>query len=333
MRHSVRAGPWTTGLLAAALTVSVGGGIVFAVRTCDLAEAADNAPDDRRALAERVELLEREVRDLRRRLEEAERRETAERVPAQFDVRVLPGDWGDASPDDIREVCVSAASELARFAPGRDLGLITVEPAAGKGPMVLFKRGPEGERRVLLDARGNHWAQFAYQFAHEFCHILCNSREGDPSNLWFEESLCETASLFALRRMAETWKTRPPYPNWKGFAPSLAEYAETRLRTTADPGGPDLSDWWRSNSDELRKNPHDRDRNRVAAKRLLTLLEKDPRRWAATESLNRWDGRRKLSLRGYLAEWRRRVPESLGPFVEEVAAVFGYAGERDGPAK
>ena len=48
------------------------------------------------------------------------------------------------------------------------------------------------------------------QFSHEIGHILCGYREGDQSNHWFEETICETAPLFALGKLSEDWKTSHP---------------------------------------------------------------------------------------------------------------------------
>ena len=85
---------------------------------------------------------------------------------------------------------------------GRTLEPILVEPKGG--PITLFRRGPKGEYLVRLNTGDRHWAQHAYQFAHEFTHILANYDEHERRNKWFEESICEMASLFVLRRMSET---------------------------------------------------------------------------------------------------------------------------------
>ena len=62
-------------------------------------------------------------------------------------------------------------------------------------------------------ARDRKWAKFGYQFSHEFCHVLSNyeNLKANPNN-WFHEAICELASVFTLRRMAERWPTHPPYP-------------------------------------------------------------------------------------------------------------------------
>jgi hypothetical protein len=82
---------------------------------------------------------------------------------------------------------------------------------------VAFKRLQSGDVRVLLNTQGRYWAQVAYQFAHEFCDVLANVPPNDPGwkpSEWIEESLCETASQFALRSMARSWAIALPYGAW-----------------------------------------------------------------------------------------------------------------------
>ena len=73
-------------------------------------------------------------------------------------------------------------------------------------------------------------AQFAYQFSHEFCHIMSDyERLRENPNGWFHEAICELASVFTLRCMAERWSSCAPYPNWVEYSDSLLSYAEDCL--------------------------------------------------------------------------------------------------------
>jgi hypothetical protein len=248
-------------------------------------------------------------------------RASAEEALPEMAITVAEGDW-DAGREDILAVCRSAAGEIARHVPGRKWDPILIRQDQKQGPMVIYGRGPDGSRRVLLNVRGTFWSQLAYQFAHELCHILCNYREANRANLWFEETLCETASLFALRRMAESWRTRPPYSNWKGYAASLGSYAQERLDATARLDGLPLAQWYRRHEAELRKVPTDRAKNQVVAAALLPLLEKEPAAWAALGSLNQWDARQELTFAEYLRDWHTRVPEDRQGFVAAVGKLF-----------
>src|ERR1700756_4796293 len=107
----------------------------------------------------------------------------------------------------------------------------------GRSPRNRFQANAKRPHRGALLARDTHWAQYAFQFAHELCHALANFASNSErlqlyppqANLWLEESLCETASLFTLRAMSRSWRTEPPNPAWRNYAPCLDDYAEQRL--------------------------------------------------------------------------------------------------------
>jgi hypothetical protein len=288
-----------------------------------LSSGAVAADPDVEQLKTRVAQLEAEVKDLRARLAKLE----GERNPGTGPVKTLkftivPGDWGDADPENILAICRSAASEMSQYFPQREQDPISIRHDAKQGPMVVFGKGADGERRVLLNARDRYWSQYAFQFAHEFCHIQCNYRDGNKHNLWFEESLCETASLFVMRRMAETWKTKPPYSNWKSQSTALQEYAEQRLKDTEKLDGLSFSQWYQRNEPELSKTGVNRKKNQVVAAALLPLFEKNPEHWEAVKFLNQWDPQKELSLRDYLRDWHERVPQMHRAFVAEIAGLF-----------
>jgi hypothetical protein len=293
------------------------------------ADEPSNQSERIKLLETRVSQLEAELKTIRREFaalnaalrESAARLARPSRPSNSLEIQVLEGGWGDASVADIRAVCRSAAQELWQHFPGQEIDPISIR-FAKEGPMVAFGKGSSGERRVLLDVQGTLWARFSYQFAHEFCHVLCDYREAKNPNLWFEESLCETASLFAMRRMAETWKTKPPYPNWKSYSSSLASYADNRLKATKQLEEMTLGQWYREHEESLRKTATDREKNQMVAVALLPLLEKNPQHWQAVRHLNQWDKTQPLAFEAYLADWYRRVPEQHKPFVAEVASLF-----------
>ena len=274
-------------------------------------------------LKARVAQLEAEVKLLRERLAKLEGARNPGADPAQtLKITIIPGGWGEADPENIQAICRSAANEMARYFPRREQDPISIKYDAKLGPMVVFGKGADGERRVYLSAKDRYWSQFAFQFAHEFCHIQCNYREGNKANLWFEESLCETASLFILRRMSETWKTKPPYSNWKSQSVALHDYAEQRLKDTEKLEGLTLAQWYQRNEPELKKSGVNRPKNQVIAVALLPLFEKNPQHWQAVSFLNQWDPKKELSFRDYLRDWHERVPQEHKAFVAEIAGLF-----------
>jgi len=233
------------------------------------------------------------------------------------------GEW-KAPIENVQHVLYSAARELWRyFPPEKTLEPIIVAPKGG--PIVWYRRGLNGEYYVQLATGSTYWAQYAFQFAHEFCHILCGYTRKEKANKWFEESLCELASLFALRRMAITWAKNPPYPNWRSFAPHLASYAENRMKGHRLPPGKSLAQWYKENEAALRKNPTDRERNLVVATALLPLFEAQPQHWPAIESLNAAATDRQRTFAEYLADWHRSAPREHRPFIAAIASRFGIA--------
>ena len=238
-------------------------------------------------------------------------------------IRVADADWGGASLRDIGKVLDSTAKQLWPHASQDRLDTIIVDRSI-TGPIVLFQRGSEGQYLVKLDTHKNFWSQYAFQFAHEFGHILCGYKPGAKDNLWFEESLCETASLFVMRRMREDWVLNPPYPNWKSYAPSLGEYAQKRLDQHAWPKSVSVSEWYEQNQKELRQNPTDRAKNTTIAAKLLPLFEQRPENWGAVAYLNVYKKKTPRDFSIYLADWGKAC--KLAPqkeFVDTLARMFG----------
>lgn len=240
----------------------------------------------------------------------------------RVNLQVMEDDWGGADRDDIAAVINSAAAELARFVPQRKPDDIRLS-FSDEGPIVLFDRGPGQAHQVRLNVRGRYWAQFAFQFGHEHCHILANYRPGPGENKWFEETLCETASLFVLRRMAETWKTNPPYSNWRDFHASLASYANERMEKSKLPEGVTLAKWYAEHAEQLRRKSTQRDENCVVAVALLPLFEAEPEHWQAVEALNAGPIEKGRSFRDYLQDWRSNAGEVRRPFIVQIAKELG----------
>ena len=147
-------------------------------------------------------------------------------------IKVQPDGWGHALPRDIEAVLTDTASHINRLLSAGVTEHVHVIPAPETDwtPRTHVRRSPNAPIFIQLTARDRKWVQFAYQFAHEFCHVVSDYErlENNPNN-WFHEALCELASVFTLRRMAETWPVQPPYLKWADYAGSLARYANDLL--------------------------------------------------------------------------------------------------------
>ena len=245
----------------------------------------------------------------------------AEKVtPALLEIRPQHEKEWEASPCDVANVLNATAQELWIYFPQRKLPPINVVPKGG--PITLFERGPNGEIQIKLNTGKTFWAQYAYQFSHELCHALCDCKPHENPNHWFEESLCETASLFTLRKMAGTWNTAPPYPNWKDYSKSLNAYADERIKLGKLPAGTSFPRWFADNERDMRLNSVDRARNNIVAGVLLPLFEADPKMWEAVTYLNTEKLTKLYSLKQYFEAWSRNSEPRHRAFIASVTKQF-----------
>lgn len=262
--------------------------------------------------------------------------------PRPLDIHVEVNGFGRVSSADISAVLQSAAFELWRYCLRTQLDGIDVYYRPDH-PQTDFRRRPGGRIGIGLSARDTHWAQYGFQFAHEFCHTLANygnnprqlMRYPRQANLWLEESLCETASLFVLRAMSRTWQNAPPYPAWRSYAPWMNDYVERRLALPEHslPPGTSFSVWFHQKQSALRQNSDRRDWNTIIAAQLLPIFESQPRGWEAVAVLNRGSSNPEESLAQRFVEWRSQCPDDLRPFVTRLAAIFAVKLERLGRTK
>lgn len=199
--------------------------------------------------------------------------------------------------------------------------VVRTTPHLEDDPITLFRSSVEEPFIILLSARGQRWSQFAYQFAHELCHVLSDyERLRDSQNKWFHEAICELASIFTIRRMAEAWPMRPPYSNWAKYAQSLASYADSCLAEDERqvPSGVTLSNWLRSEEESLREDCYQRDKNAVVAYSLLPVFESSPTVWNAIRKLPDTSSQ----LRDYLLEWHNLVEPDEKPLVKGILDLF-----------
>jgi hypothetical protein len=266
----------------------------------------------------------------------------ASAAPAGVVVLSVRDGWG-APTESVEQVFASAAGALFEQAPGRVQHPISVGPCKlgvnceDRTPFSSF----EGAHFVIrLHRWDTMWDAYTYELAHELCHVLADSAPlraaSAPDatytamlkapNRWFEEALCETASLFTLRRMDHIWAERPPYPNWREYAPSFSAYANTKLHDPRAqlPPSTTLAAWYETNAAALRDVRTDRPREAIVANQLLPIFERDPTGWEAVSYLNVAGPSEAESLRRLLAAWHRSVPPRLRAFVATVSERFGY---------
>ncbi|MEI7901135.1 MAG: hypothetical protein WCK89_12860 [bacterium] len=230
----------------------------------------------------------------------------------------------DASEADIRKVLDSACGELWSFFPDYKMEPIVVRRGKN-GPITLYQR-ENGELVVELDTSSTLWCQYSYQAAHEFCHCLTGCHPAYEGNKWFEETLAETASLFAMRAMARDWKESPPYPNWKDYRDNLRDYCDDIIRKrdkVYEIYTKGLSGFYRAHKDEMEKNSTNRELTGAMSLVFLHLLEEKPARWEAVRWLNSTPAVKGDTFAMYLQKWHDAVPARHQAFVNKVAVLYG----------
>jgi len=260
-------------------------------------------------------------------------REAPARPPANarkpgLDIRVEPGGWGGANPRHIETVLHAVAEELMSRLPDRLTAPIVVSHTE-RAPVALYARGPGGEYQVRLHAKGEKWHLYVYEFAHELCHLLSNYEHNvGPQtvkhNQWFEETLCETASLFTLTNLAARWESAPAETRWNGEARHLRRFFDHLIAEGHRqlPAEAPLAAWLSENEEALRDNPYLREKNEVLANLLLPLFASDPQNWEALAYLNLDPDDARATLADYLHHWYDNAPGEHKRFVANVLALL-----------
>lgn len=210
----------------------------------------------------------------------------------RLDIQVDRQGWGGGDARRIAVVLRAVAAELLSKFPGRPLAPIRVSHSM-LAPVALYERGPGGEILIELAASGADAGPYVYEFAHELCHVLSNHERHPQHDVtrehqWFEEALCEAASLYTLKSLAQAWQTAAPNDELAAAAPQLRQIAERFEQESHRklPAGTTLASWYRASAEQLARGAYQRDSNEVVANLLLPLFEENPELWEAIGFLN-----------------------------------------------
>ena len=221
-------------------------------------------------------------------------------------VRIENGNWGAASLAAVHAVLESAYQVLAQAFDKHPDAPIHVA-WWNQRPQVFHDHRPY---QIRISARDTYWCQYVYQFSHELCHVMTSfDRHKNHKHKWFEESLCELASLFVLHRLADGWKERPPPCVFEAeaFAPNFRTYAEEIEQSHRQPVEGDFQAWLTDNLDRLEEDPCIRELNRTMAIALLDRFIEDPSLWRDCGQLNCWDANDNETFESYLAAWAEQL--------------------------
>lgn len=209
------------------------------------------------------------------------------------------GSWGTGKDPDIITVLTDTANLLVRHFESCPSPITVYQsahlPAPHNCPRAIF-----GSAHIRLTAQDCRWAQYAYQFSHELFHLLTNHDrlKGTPRSTYqVDEILAETASLFALRKLHDKWRSSAPHRAWNSYAKHFTDY----LVITETPFAP-VPD--RPIFEDPIALPVERIKNGHVALRVQKLLQAKPHYWAATQYLPAPHA----DVRTFLNEWIQKSP-------------------------
>lgn len=251
---------------------------------------------------------------------------------SKLSVKVAPGNWGGAEPQEIQTLLAAVADEFRSYVADAWQEPVNIRVVPRGTPRVLYERGRDGEYVVQLSARNNNWFQYVYQFSHELCHIFSRfdhkehqGEEVASGNQWFEESLCETAALYTLKHLAVGWAENPPARQWAGYGPTLAAYAEFLASQPHRRQPAPIEHWYRENRQSLTENPYQREKNEIVAGALLPLFEQSPERWRAIAHLNNDPASAGKDFAAFLGDWYLACPTAERELVHQTMTLFGFS--------
>lgn len=222
---------------------------------------------------------------------------------SQGQIRIDSDTFGP-SEKEIREVLEATIAVFPQN-PKTKLPALFVTNSS-EGPITLFDRSPRGEVIIKLDVQGRYWSQMIYQFAHELTHIRAGFRPDGQENKWLEETLCETASLYALRKLTLTWRGHPRFGDYRH---KLADYAQKIITTREKITLKSLPAFYQKHRSLLRKTPKNRPLNGAIAVTLLPLFEIGPERWNSLTTLNKTPAKKDLTFPAYFLKWHEDSTE------------------------
>jgi hypothetical protein len=232
--------------------------------------------------------------------------------------------WGQGQIPDIIKLLDSVITD---FYANLDIVQITRKPvyvinATNKVPP---KDCPEiikldNFNLIYLSTSDRLWSQYSYQFAHELCHHLVDSDFFTTNDKfgWFEETLCELASIFCIDKMSQTWQTNPPYTNWKDYSMSLGDYLKEIIEKPENKISKPFKIWLTENLGELFKDRYKRAENRIIALQLFPLFKHRPEFWKTIQYLKLIKVTDKMTFENFLDAWTKLVPDNLNEILTEI---------------
>ena len=211
----------------------------------------------------------------------------------------------------IRDVCDLM---LKAFDENPDTDLLIIDDNQRDYPEYLHNK-----KIIYLATAGNdYWAQNAYQLSHELCHHFIMKKSPTGDNSWFEESICELASIYYLSEVASNWSTSSN-DDKSSYYSGITRYLSKLLISPLNLNLKELSIQSSVFYKEMNSNQYLRDKNRFIANKLLPIFKKTPSLWEDVYLI------RKLNIKdlnSFFTEWSQLAKHKNARAILEISELF-----------
>lgn len=211
----------------------------------------------------------------------------------------------------IRDVCDLM---LKAFDENPDTVLQIIDDKQRESPICL-----DNNIIIYLSTAGNiYWAQNAYQLGHELCHHFINKKSPKVENSWFEESICELASIYFLSEIASNWSTSAN--NTKSlFSSSITDYVSNLFIKPLNINLKQLSIQTSAFYEKMNADPYLRDENNFIANKLLPIFKKTPSLWEDVYLIRKFNIK---DLNSFFTEWSQLAKQENVGAILEISELF-----------
>lgn len=170
-----------------------------------------------------------------------------------------------------------------------------------------------GFQGIELSAKDRNYCQYVYQFAHEYCHFLVNrDNKGERTGAyWFEETICELASIYMLRLMEKQWETTPPYKIWQSYYTSYKEYADEIINRASNKIDKPLREWISERLELLHGPEYQREIYTAIAVNIMDIFFENPNLWNIITYIKEVDRLEYTTFENFIKSLYAILPDDL----------------------
>lgn len=229
---------------------------------------------------------------------------------------IVGGEWGSASLNGVQSVICLVEAAFGPFF--RELINTNRASVLHLSDPVLNPRCVRQSKTIWLHACNTDWEYYIFEFAHEFCHYQI--RNDVVQNLrWFEESLCQLASVFVMRRIGFRYTKHPNSDAQYKLGTRILKRAALEWKDIKQINL-DFSDWSSVELQMLVEDEYERGKNTYIALRLLPIFEKDPYLWSTILCLG--DMPEWISFNEFIQRWHQLSGPEFSESIVNISRIF-----------